>query len=54
MLLFLICLPSKQRLLNIVTCMISTSIDIVIVDFYKKKKADGLAPKSAFVVSMNS
>lgn len=36
-----------------VTCMIKTSRDTVIVDFYKKKKADGLAPKSALVASMN-
>lgn len=36
-----------------VTCMIRTSRDTVIVDFYKKKKADGLAPKSALVASMN-
>lgn len=36
-----------------VTCMIKTSRDTSIVDFYKKKKADGLAPKSALVASMN-
>ena len=36
-----------------VTCMIKTSRDTVIVDFYKKKKADGLASKSALVASMN-
>lgn len=36
-----------------VTCMIRTSRDTVIVDFYKKKKADGLASKSALVASMN-
>lgn len=36
-----------------VTCMIRTSRNTVIVDFYKKKKADGLAPKSALVASMN-
>lgn len=35
------------------TCMIKTSRDTVIVDFYKKKKADGLASKSALVASMN-
>lgn len=33
-----------------VTC---TSRNTVIVDFYKKKKADGLASKSALVASMN-
>ena len=36
-----------------VTCMIKTSRNTVIVDFYKKKKADGLASKSALVASMN-
>ena len=36
-----------------VTCMIKTSRETVIVDFYKKKKADGLASKSALVASMN-
>lgn len=36
-----------------VTCMIKTSRDTSIVDFYKKKKADGLASKSALVASMN-
>ena len=36
-----------------VTCMIRTSRDTVIVDFYKKKKADGLAARSALVASMN-
>lgn len=36
-----------------VTCMIRTSRETVIVDFYKKKKADGLASKSALVASMN-
>lgn len=36
-----------------VTCMIRSSRETVIVDFYKKKKADGLAPKSALVASMN-
>lgn len=36
-----------------VTCMIKTSRDTSIVNFYKKKKADGLAPKSALVASMN-
>lgn len=36
-----------------VTCMIRTSRNSVIVDFYKKKKADGLASKSALVASMN-
>ena len=36
-----------------ITCMIRTSIDTVIVNFYKKKKADGLASKSALVASMN-
>lgn len=36
-----------------VTCMIRTSRQTVIVDFYKKKKADGLASKSALVASMN-
>ena len=36
-----------------VTCMIKTSRDTSIVDFYKKKKADGLVPKSALVASMN-
>lgn len=36
-----------------VTCMIKTSRNTVIVDFYKKKKADGLAPRSALVASMN-
>ena len=36
-----------------VTCMVKTSRDTVVVDFYKKKKADGLAPRSAFVASMN-
>lgn len=36
-----------------VTCMIKTSRDTPIVDFYKKKKADGLASKSALVASMN-
>ena len=36
-----------------VTCMIRTSRDTVIVDFYKKKKADGLPAKSALVASMN-
>lgn len=36
-----------------VTCMIRTSREIVIIDFYKKKKADGLASKSALVASMN-
>lgn len=36
-----------------VTCMIKTSRDMSIVDFYKKKKADGLASKSALVASMN-
>ena len=35
------------------TCMIKTSRNTVIVDFYKKKKADGLASKSALVASMN-
>lgn len=33
--------------------MIKTSRDTSIVDFYKKKKADGLASKSALVASMN-
>ena len=33
--------------------MIKTSRETVIVDFYKKKKADGLASKSALVASMN-
>ena len=36
-----------------VTCMIKTSRDTSIVDFYKKKKADGLSSKSALVASMN-
>lgn len=36
-----------------VTCMIKTSRDTSIVDFYKKKKADGLASKSSLVASMN-
>lgn len=36
-----------------VTCMIKTSRYTSIVDFYKKKKADGLASKSALVASMN-
>lgn len=36
-----------------VTCIIKTSRDTSIVDFYKKKKADGLASKSALVASMN-
>lgn len=36
-----------------VTCMIKASRDTSIVDFYKKKKADGLASKSALVASMN-
>ena len=36
-----------------VTCMIRTSRDTVIVEFYQKKKADGLASKSALVASMN-
>ncbi len=36
-----------------VTCMIKTSRNTVSVDFYKKKKADGLAPRSALVASMN-
>ena len=36
-----------------VTCMIRTSRQTVIVDFYKKKKADGLVSKSALVASMN-
>lgn len=36
-----------------VTCMIRTSRDTVIVDFYQKKKADGLASRSALVASMN-
>lgn len=36
-----------------VTCMIKTSRDTSIVDFYKKKKADRLASKSALVASMN-
>ena len=36
-----------------VTCMIKTSRETVIVDFYKKKKADGLVSKSALVASMN-
>lgn len=36
-----------------IICMIKASRNIVIVDFYKKKKADGLAPKSALVASMN-
>lgn len=36
-----------------VTCMIKTSRDTSIVGFYKKKKADGLASKSALVASMN-
>lgn len=36
-----------------VTCMIKTSRDTSIVDFYKKKRADGLASKSALVASMN-
>lgn len=36
-----------------VTCMIKTSRDTSIDDFYKKKKADGLASKSALVASMN-
>ncbi len=36
-----------------VTCMIKTSRDTSIVDFYKKKKPDGLASKSALVASMN-
>lgn len=36
-----------------ITCMIKTSRDTVIVDFYKKKKADGLASRSALVASMN-
>lgn len=45
----------KLRCLSylVVTCMIKTSRDTSIVDFYKKKKADGLAPKSALVASMN-
>ncbi len=36
-----------------VTCMIRTSRETAIVDFYKKKKADGLASHSAVVASMN-
>ena len=36
-----------------VTCMIRTSRDTVIVEFYQKKKADGLPPRSALVASMN-
>ena len=36
-----------------VTCMIKTNRDTKIVEFYKRKKADGLAPRSALVASMN-
>lgn len=36
-----------------ITYMIKTSRDTVIVDFYKKKKTDGLASKSTLVASMN-
>ena len=33
--------------------MIKTNRDTKIVEFYKKKKADGLAARSALVASMN-
>lgn len=36
-----------------VTCMIRTDRKSSIVEYYKKKKADGLAPYSALVASMN-
>lgn len=36
-----------------VSCMIKTSRNTVIVDFYKKKKASGMKPKAALVASMN-
>ena len=36
-----------------VTCMIKTNRDTKIVEFYKRKKADGLAARSALVASMN-
>ena len=36
-----------------VTCMIKTNRDTKIVEFYKRKKADGLASRSALVASMN-
>ena len=36
-----------------VTCMIKTDRKSSIVEYYKKKKADGLAPYSALVASMN-
>lgn len=36
-----------------VTCMIKTNRDNKIVDFYKKKKADGLPARSAMIASMN-
>ena len=36
-----------------VTCMIKTDRKTKIVEFYKKKKADGLTPKTALVACMN-
>ena len=36
-----------------VTCMIKTNRQSSITEYYKKKKADGLAPHSALVASMN-
>ena len=36
-----------------ITCMIKTNRDTKIVEFYKRKKADGLASRAALVASMN-
>lgn len=36
-----------------VSCMIKSNRETVIVNFYKKKKASGMKPKAALVVSMN-
>lgn len=36
-----------------VTCMIKTDRETKIVNYYKKKKADGLTPKTALVACMN-
>ena len=36
-----------------ITCMIRTNRDTTIVEFYKRKKADGLPARSALVASMN-
>ena len=43
----------KYLLYLALTCMSKTLRNTVIVDFYKYKKADGLAPKSVLIASMN-